>query len=85
MPTIKKGIICEDENLQNKIYPYTQMDCVYDSEGNRLDNVLNELDSEIETSLNYKRLLNSTDNIDDIKTTGIYYIGSDVPQGVQST
>ena len=32
MPTIKKGIICEDENLQNKIYPYTQMDCVFDSD-----------------------------------------------------
>ena len=44
MPTIKKGIICEDENLQNKIYPYTQMDCVYDSDNSTtLDVVVDDI------------------------------------------
>lgn len=42
--TIKKGIICEDENLQNKIYPYTQMDCVFDSDNSTtLDVVVDDI------------------------------------------
>lgn len=36
---IKKGLICTDEQKTKGIYPYTSMDCVFDENGDVLEDV----------------------------------------------
>ena len=45
MPTtIKKGLLCRDGEFENGLYPYTQMDCVFDSNNSTtLDVVVDDI------------------------------------------